>query len=57
MTFSLSCITDDGGGGCGDNGDDNDEDTADKDDAESRELAARYLHTFLSIQVIVPVGT
>jgi len=48
MSFSLSHIIDDGGGGDNDGGDE--DATADKDDAESRELASRYLHTFCSIQ-------
>jgi hypothetical protein len=48
MTFSLSRIIDDGGGGDTDGGDE--DAMADKDDAESRELASRYLHTFCSIQ-------
>lgn len=49
MTFSLSRIVDDDDDG-GDN-DGGDEDAmADKDDAESRELASRYRHTFCLIQ-------
>lgn len=46
MPFSLSRIIDDDRG---DNDDGNDV-TADKDDAESRDLASRYLNTFWSIQ-------
>jgi hypothetical protein len=40
MTFSLSHVIDDDGGG--DNDDGNDDDMSDKDDSESRELASRY---------------
>lgn len=39
MSFSMSHITGDYGGG--DDDKDNDDDMADKDDAESRELASR----------------
>lgn len=56
MTFSLSrIIDDDDGSGGNDSGDD--DAAADKDDAESRELASRFLHTFCSIQWIMPYIT
>jgi len=48
MAFSLSRIIDGDGAGDTVSGDENA--MADKDDAESRELASRYLHTFCSIQ-------